>query len=185
MLRYLLAITAFLACAAPWTARADEDKREPVGQEYFAVGPQLSFIQPNGLVLHAGLPEFALELSGGFVPLLLSYTTPDDDLHIRLLAKLEADADVVVRVAHFKRTMSINVRGGYRYNELLGNGGGVGASFAKRFNRLLALDAGIGLSLFLDAEKRLREKEVPVGTRFGALPPSIGWGVSARLLIYP
>jgi hypothetical protein len=152
-------------------------------QENFGFGAQLGFYNPSGLTVRAGARALSLDVTAGFVPLLLDYGSAQNP-SLKLLAPFEITPQVLIDVVNFKDDLRGGLRLGYRYNTALGYGLTVGGQIGKRVTKKLLLEGLWGISYYPRASDNLRGDQVPVGTRFN-FPPELGYGLSVGLLYYP
>jgi len=156
---------------------------EPSEQANFGFGAQIGFYNPNGLSVRAGSRTISLEVSAGFVPVLLSYgdsRSPD----LKLLFPFEVTPQLVIHATTFRHGITAAALLGYRYNMALGHGATLGGQIEKRIAPKLVVEGMLGFSYYPDAANRLRGDQVPEGTTFN-FPPQLGEGITVGLLIYP
>jgi hypothetical protein len=167
-------------------APAADRPAPPAGQSYFGFGAQLGFYNPNGLVVHVGVPAVAIEASAGFAPLLLSYRSDSqyEDNELKFLVPFEVSTQLVIHAVTFKHDMRGNLLLGYRYNRALGQGITLGGEIESRVTRKLVLQGLWGVSFYPDASDHLRRDRVPSDAEF-KFPPWLGYGLSVGLLFYP
>jgi hypothetical protein len=177
-------LTALPATAAERDAGADHaQKTQAEGQRNFALGAQVGFYNPNGLVLRAGFRPISLEAAAGWVPTLLSYGG-DRDPTLKLIAPFEITPQLLVGDVEFGNEVHGAVRIGYRYNLTLGHGVTIGGQLSKRWGHV-QLEGLWGVSIFPDAIARLREEgAVPENPSYN-FPPSLNWGLTVGLMYYP
>jgi len=155
----------------------------PPVQENFGMGAQLGFFNPSGLSVRAGARALSLDVSAGFVPVLLSYggsRSPD----LKFIAPFEVSPQLLIDVVQFKHEMRGGLRLGYRYNTALGHAATLGGQIGKHISPHLLLEGVWGLSYYPRASDRLRGDQVPAGTSFN-FPPELGYGLTVDLLYYP
>jgi hypothetical protein len=90
---------------------------------------------------------------------------------------------LVINAVTFPREIRGALRLGYRYNAALGHAGTLGGQLGKRWGHFL-LEGLWGISIFPNAEDKLRGKEVPANASFD-LPPALGWGLSVNFMYFP
>ncbi|MEO7034354.1 MAG: hypothetical protein ABI548_10695 [Polyangiaceae bacterium] len=152
-------------------------------QENFGFGAQLGFYNPSGLTVRAGVRAISLDVTAGFVPLLLDYGSTQNP-SLKLLAPFEVTPQVLIDVVNFKNDIRGGLRFGYRYNTALGYGLTVGGQIGKRVTKKLLLEGLWGISYYPHASDNLRGDQMPADTHFN-LPPELGYGLSVGLLYYP
>lgn len=172
----------------PHAAQSDGGSREastPESSEQanFGFGAQIGFYNPNGLSVRAGAPAISLEVSAGFVPVLLSY---GDSQHpdLKFLFPFEVSPQLVIHAVTFRNGITGAALLGYRYNVVLGHGATLGGQIEKRISRKLVAEGMLGFSYYPDAADRLRGDQVPVDTSFN-FPPQLSEGITVGLLFYP
>lgn len=184
--RFLGGAAAVLGLFTVRPAAAQEAGKEAapaaVGQENFGFGATVGFFNPNGAELRVGARAIALDVTGGYVPFLLSYGG-NLDPKLKLIAPLEVSPQLLIHVLTLGHDVEGQLRLGYRYDVALGHGGTLGGQAGKRWGHVL-LEATWGLSLYPNATEKLRGHEVPAGTTFN-FPPVLGGGVSVDLMYFP
>ena len=153
-----------------------------VGQENFGFGASIGFYNPNGLILRAGARVVSVDVTAGFVPVLLSYGG-NRDPSLKLIAPFEVTPQLSVELLTFPKEIRAGLRAGYRYNVDLGHGGTFGGQLSKRWGHVL-LEGLWGITVYPKASDRLRGDRLPGGTEFN-FPPELNYGLTVNLLYYP
>jgi hypothetical protein len=169
--------------ATKTTSATPAEVRPEAPQENFGFGAQLGSYSPSGVLVRAGARALSLDVTAGFVPLLLDYGNPQSP-SLKLLAAFEITPQVLIDVVNFKNDIRGGMRFGYRYNTVLGYGVTLGGQIGKRVTKRLLLEGYGGTSYYPRAADNLRGDQVPAGTSFN-LPPQLGYGLSVGLLYYP
>lgn len=156
---------------------------QPVAQENFAFGPQIGFYNPNGLVLRLGARALSLDVTAGFVPVVVAYG-PSQSSSLKFLLPMEVTPQLLIHVLTFRDDVRGGLRLGYRYNTALGHGATLGGQIAKRISPRFQLEGLWGVTYYPHASRELRGEEFPEGTNFN-FPPEFGYGLSVGLLYYP
>lgn len=161
-------------------------QEQAASQSYFGFGVQAGFYDPNGLTVRVGVPAIALQVSAGFAPLLLSYQSYSSGERnaLKFLMPFEVSPQLVLHAINLRHEMRGNLLLGYRHNRVLGNGFTFGGELESRVTRKLVLLGSWGISIYSEAENRLRGDQVPADTDF-KFPPWFGYGFSVCLLFYP
>jgi hypothetical protein len=152
-------------------------------QENFGFGAQIGSANPSGVIVRVGARAISLDVTAGFVPVLLDYGNAQSP-SLKLLAPFEVTPQVLIDVVNFKNDIRGGLRFGYRYNTALGYGLTVGGQIGKRVSKKLLLEGLWGISYYPRAADNLRGDQVPAGTSFN-FPPQLGYGLSVGLLYYP
>ena len=153
-----------------------------VGQENFGFGPSVGFYNPNGLMLRVGARVVAVDVTAGFVPVLLSYGG-NRNPKLKLIAPFEVTPQLSFELLTFPREIRAGLRAGFRYNSDLGNGGTFGGQIGKRWGHVL-LEGLWGITIYPKASDKLRGNRLAEGTEFN-FPPELAYGLSLNLLYYP
>ncbi len=178
------AAVAVAPSAPPAEASVSESNTpKSTGQEAFGFGAQLGFYNPNGVTVRVGARAIAVQVTAGFIPVLLSYgssRSPD----LKFLMPFEVTPQLVIHAVTFKDDIRGALLLGYRYNTALGHGATLGAQIEKRVSRTVVLEGMWGLSYYPKASDHLRGDQVPEGTSFN-FPPELGYGLTVGILYYP
>jgi hypothetical protein len=180
---FSLLLTTNIVTAAP--ARAANESEPPRhfgGQRTFGFGPTVGFYSGAGAMVGVG-ETLGLWLSGGYMPILIT-GTEGNGIKYDFYNSAQANADLALTPWHPTFRSSIGMIAGYKYNTVLGHGGSAGITFSYDLNRLLALRALAGISIFPDAADHLRSDHGYPSYRDPALPWFQG-GINLGLAIHP
>jgi hypothetical protein len=172
-------------------ARADDDtealvtRPPPVaGQRMVGLGPTLGLQVGTGALIALGSPAGVL-LSGGYMPILTTANQHETAAaEFRIYSSAQLNADVAITPWHPSPRSALGVVFGYKFNTLLGHGGGAGVSWAYDLGRKCAFFGLIGASVFPRAEHELIADHGYPTDRDLVLPWLQG-GFNAGLMVYP
>lgn len=163
---------------------AIEDR--PRSATMVGVTAQIGYYQSNGLGLRLGPEAFAIELSGGYRPLVLMIPTHGDEvMKWDLVHSAQGEAEMIVRLMRMGRTGHLALKAGYRYNSVYQHGFGVGGYAERRLTQHSALRALYGFSIFPRAEHELRERNHLAPEEELLLPYGMELSLSAGVVLYP
>lgn len=185
---FVLAIALFAAAMWPRAAQAAEQEPEPSrhfgGQRTFGLGPAVGLYAGFGAVVVLDLEPVGAVVSGGYLPLFI-FGNEDfsNDFDARYFGSAELNADLLIGPLYRGRKMEIDLLAGYRFNTVLGHGGGLGLRFALDVSRLVRLEFSWTPNVFPEAEDRLAEEGYP-----DDVEASLPWwqgGLGAAAVFYP
>lgn len=177
-----LSVTSVAAAAEGQVKPPAKKPSAAVGQESFGFGAGIGLYNPNGLMLRAGARVVAVDVTAGFVPILLSYGG-NSSPKLKLIAPFEVTPQLSFELLTFPREIRAGLRAGYRFNSELGQGGTFGGQIGKRWGHVL-LEGLWGITIYPKASQRLRGDTLPAGTEFN-FPPELSYGLTVNLLYYP
>jgi hypothetical protein len=183
------ALLAALAIARPAHAQTQEEQTETVpphfgGQRSIGFGPVLGLSTGAGGMVELGLPPVALWLSGGYQPIMVFGNMQGSRaMTFDFFNSAQFNADVSFMPWHSGPRLDYGLLGGYRYDTVLGHGGGAGGVLTMDLGREVGLFASLELLAFPDAASAIRAQGYP-GDRDPALPWLQG-GANIGLLTYP
>lgn len=153
-------------------------------RKLFSVDATLGVYNGFGIGVRFGNSRFGGHILGTWQPLLILTTNVDTmESTIDLFSSLQLSADAYVIFAE-RTTAAFGMTGGYKFNNLLGHGAGLGfyAEFIPR--RTFSYFLMAGLYLFPKGEDRLRG-EFPPGTEFSFPGPGFGSGANFGIVFSP
>lgn len=154
------------------------------GQRKVGLGPSAGFYNGLGGLLNLELEPVGLVVSGGYMPVLIfGNEGAERAFKFDYYSSAQVNADLLVGPLYRGRKVQIHLLAGYRYNTVLGHGGGLGLRFAIDVSRNLRLEFHSTPNVFPDATARLRERDYPARR-----DPAIPWlqgGLGAAAVLYP
>jgi hypothetical protein len=177
-------VAARRAAATPVDAPPEERYKTQRGFAILAAGGML---EGFGLGARVGTPRIGLDLSGGYLPVLATYSR--DSQHspkFKVLSSLQANATVVFGLCRPGRRTDMGVAIGYRYNDVLKHG--FSAAFYLQYDiaEHWALNVFAGPAIFPKAENGIR-KEAGWPAE-GSVGSGMSWnqgGLGLQLAFYP
>ena len=170
--------------APPPSAPPAEPPAPVADRKLFSIEATLGVYNGFGLGIRLGNSRIGGHLLATWQPLLIA-STGEDALtpNLDFFSSLQASADLYFIFAE-RTTVSFGITGGYKFNNLLGHGAGLGfyAEFIPR--RTLSFFLMAGAYLFPKGEERLRS-EFPPGTEFSFPGPGFGTGANFGLMFSP
>jgi hypothetical protein len=154
------------------------------GQRQFGFGPTLGLWSGMGGVVGAGGDVIKAWASGGYMPVMIFGNKHGSKaLTFDYYGSAQLNADLTARFFH-RRRVELAVRFGYKYNTVLGHGGGVGVALHYDLARWLGLNVTLGPAVFPSSENRLVNKyDYP--TDRDPATPWIHGGLNLDLVFYP
>ena len=134
--------------------------------------------------VQAGSRDVGLRASVGWVPMLLAVTNPNQTTDFKFHGAFMVAPDAYLRLATARKTTYVGAQAGYRYNSLLGHGLAAGGYVEFALGKMEGL-VSAGLMVFPDGENRVRRDERAPGLQFSFPGPSIVFGASLGLVIFP
>jgi hypothetical protein len=181
---------ALLLLAAPaGSARAETAGPEAApagGQRSFGLGPTLGFWSGAGGIVGGGGETVKGWLSGGYAPVLVfaNDRTPEKKMRFNHYGAYQLNADLGLRLLRRDR-VELGLLLGYKFNGVLGHGGGAGVRVIYDLSRHLGLEISGGLALFPSAQDRLDRDQGYPPDRKPALPTSLQGGANVGLVYFP
>jgi hypothetical protein len=155
------------------------------GQRNVAVIADFGFYSGSGLGARLGTPDFGIEATFGYLPILRSYVR-GNDVELKFASSYDVGPSIYWLFWRVNPRCSLGLLGSYKYDNLLGHGGGAGVVLQYELSRQWALRAIAGYVVFPDAESRLRAHwDLP---NDGSLNSGIPWlegGVNAGFAFFP
>lgn len=185
----LLAAFLTVLAAAPsvqgQTPPPDAPATIAVSQRRFGFGPTVGFLSGNGLTMGGGGDVLAGWFTGGFMPLVVfGQATRDKTVRFNYYNSLQINEDLAFHL--FRRTrLEGSLRVGYKYNTVLGHGGGAGLGVLYDLGARVGLQIAVGVALFPSAKDRLvRDHGYPTD-RDPSFPPALQGGGNIGLVFFP
>jgi hypothetical protein len=188
-----MAASALLLLAAPvGLARADGAGSSAVsadsarGQRAFGAGATIGFWAGAGLVAGGGSERVKGWVTAGYAPVLVfaNAKTADKAVKFNGYSALQVGADLGLPFMTRER-LELSLVLGYRFNTVVGHGGGAGARVLYDLTSRLALGLVGGLEVFPQAKRRLDEDQQYPADRTPALTPALQGGLSVELIWFP
>jgi hypothetical protein len=154
------------------------------GQRVLGFGPSLGFYSGSGATLGVG-SFVGVWISGGYMPILISGNDKQTQAAgFEFYNSAQVGADLAIVPWRPGKRSSFGLIGGYKFNSVLGHGGGGGATFSYDVGAKLALVVLAGVNVFPSAEQRLLENQGYPRDREAAFPWLQG-GANLGLVFYP
>ena len=164
-------LAAAVALAAPTGARAAATAGEtqtpatpaqPPPQRRFGIGATAGVYSGFGATAGGGAGFLRGWFTGGFMPVVVfgNARTPDRAVRVNYYTSYQINEDIGLRVLARPRVEGMLLVG-YKYNNVLGSGGGIGFGGIFDLSRRVGLQVSAGLALFPSAHDRLRDRGYP------------------------
>jgi hypothetical protein len=167
-------------------APPEDDVPFVVSQRRFGFGPTLGFLSGSGLTMGGGGDVVRGWFTGGFMPILLFGHTrgSNQDLHFNYYSSLQINEDLAFHLFRRPRVEG-SLLVGYKYNTVLGHGGGAGLGIVYDLGARVGLQINLGVAVFPSAKDRLiRDHGYPID-RDASFPPAIQGGGNIGLVFFP
>jgi len=154
------------------------------GQRNFGGGPVVGLWSGAGALVGGGSEIAKVWLSGGYMPILVfANAKTDRALRFNGYNSAQINGDVTLRVSKGDRA-ELSLLFGYKFNTVIGHGGGAGLQIHSDLREHLAFTVMVGLALFPSALDRLHQDH---GYPYDRDPkfPWLQGGASFGLLFYP
>lgn len=162
----------------------DDSVRPFGGQRTFGFGPALGFYSGLGGLVSFETEPVGLVVSGGYMPVFVfGNEGAARRLTVDYYGSAQVNTDVLIGPVYEGKKVEIDLLGGYRYNTVLGHGGGLGVRFSIDVSRVLRLEFHWTPNVFPGALGRLRDRGYPANR-----DPSLPWlqgGLGAAVVVYP
>ena len=181
-------LVAVVATSSAHAQPAAEDGAAPAppSQRRFGFGPTIGFLSGNGLTVGGGGDLVRGWFTGGFMPIVVfaNARTPDRAGRVNYYNSLQINEDLAFHLFDRPRVEGA-LLAGYKYNTVLGHGGGLGLSFLYDLGRRVELQFTAALAVFPAAKDRLDRDHGYPSDRVPALPPAIQGGANLALVFFP
>ncbi|MBK9517600.1 MAG: hypothetical protein IPO09_09650 [Anaeromyxobacter sp.] len=158
----------------------------PRGQRTFGVGATLGSWAGAGLIAGGGGRTVKGWVTAGYAPVLVfsNARTASRSIRFNGYSAFQVGADLGVPLAIRERSEA-RLLLGYKYNTVLGHGGGAGVRLLYDRSAHLALAVAAGLTVFPAAERRLDEHQHYPPDRDPGLTPALQGGLTLELIWFP
>jgi hypothetical protein len=178
-------LIAVLACGAGVRA-------EPVpvaweaAQRSIGVGATIGVWSGIGGIVGGGGDRVKGWLSGGYAPVLVfaNARTPDKAVRFNAYNGYQLNGDLEI-VAMKRARTEVGILLGYKFNSVIGHGGGAGVGVLYDLGPKIALDLSGGVAIFPAAKDRLDRNFAYPTDRSPGLTPVIQGGANLGLIFYP
>lgn len=185
------ALLASLAASSARRARAGQPGEDAAqaaahfgGQRHVGGGAALGFWSGAAGVVGGGGEIAKAWLSGGYMPILVfANAKTDRAVKFNGYNAAQINGDLTVRLIRQDR-VEVSLMGGYKFNTVIGHGGGAGGMVLYDLGPHLALMVVGGLAVFPSALDRLRQEHGYPSDRDPKFPWLQG-GISGGLVFYP
>jgi hypothetical protein len=157
-----------------------------VSQRRFGFGPTAGFLSGNGVVMGGGGDVVRGWFTGGYMPIVVfgNARTPDKAVRLNYYNSLQINEDLAFHLFRRPRLEGALLVG-YKYNTVLGHGGGAGVGVLYDLDARVGLQIAVGLAVFPSAKDRLvRDHGYPTD-RDPSFPPAIQGGGNIGLVFFP
>ncbi|HEY4185919.1 MAG TPA: hypothetical protein VGP07_12675 [Polyangia bacterium] len=180
----LVAVASSRAGAAPEIDDPAASAEPP--QRHFGVGPSVGFLAGNGVTMGGGGGFLRGWFTGGFAPIFVfaNARTPDRSVRFNYYNAFQINEDLTFRIFQRPRLEGA-VLVGYKYNTVLGSGGGGGFSVLYDLDRRWGLLMSVGVAVFPSAKARLMRNEGYPADREPPITPAIQGGANVGLVFFP
>ncbi len=179
--------TLVLAATVGAPARAqDQGEARTPGQRNLGMMVQAGAWSGFGGGLQVGSREVGLRASVAWTPMIVATTRPFSESELNFYGGLLLAPDLYFRVIRAGPTTDVGAQLGYRYSSLVGHGVGAGCYVQFAIGRSLDAVVSGGILVFPDGEDHLRrEEQLPATTGFGFPGPSVNFGLSLAIVLFP
>jgi hypothetical protein len=183
--RWAAPLIAVLASSAGVRAEpvpvASEGAQRSVG-----VGATIGVWSGIGAIVGGGGDRVKGWLAGGYAPVLVfaNARTPDKAVRFNAYNGYQINGDLEI-VAMKRARTEVGVLLGYKFNSVIGHGGGAGVGVLYDLGTKIALDLSGGLAIFPSAKDRLDRNFAYPTDRSPGLTPVIQGGANLGLIFYP
>jgi hypothetical protein len=183
--RWLVPLIAVLASSA----RASADPVPVVSadvQRSVGFGATIGVWSGLGAIVGVGGDRVKGWVAGGYAPVLVfaNARTPDKAVRFNAYNAYQLNGDLEI-VAMKRARTEVGVLLGYKFNSVIGHGGGAGVGVLYDLGPKIALDLAGGLAVFPSAQDRLDRNFAYPTDRSPALSPAIQGGLNLGLIFYP
>jgi hypothetical protein len=180
----LLAAGSGSARGATVTAGEAEGAFAP-GSHTFGLGPTIGFWSGAGAMVGGGTDVVKVWASGGYAPVMVFANTRTADRAVRFnyYNTYQLNGDLGLGVYHRPR-VELSVLLGYKFNSVLGHGGGAGIGVLYDLGPRLAVMVAAGGAVFPSAQDRLDREGYPAD-RKPSVTPALQGGANIGLVFFP
>lgn len=186
----IAALLSVAASGAAGVALAADDARPDAarlaGQRSFGFGPTVGVWSGIGAVAGGGGETLKAWLSGGYAPVLVfaNARTPDKAIRFNAYSAYQLNGDIELVLARRPR-LEIGALLGYKFNNVIGHGGGAGLDLRYDIGPKVALGIAAGLAVFPSAKHRLDTNYAYPTDRNPGVTPALQGGANFGLIFYP
>ena len=183
--RWAAPLIAVLASSAGVRAEpvpvASQDAQRSIG-----LGATIGVWSGIGGIVGGGGDRVKGWLAGGYAPVLVfaNARTPDKAVRFNAYNGYQINGDLEI-VAMKRARTEVGVLLGYKFNSVIGHGGGAGVGVLYDLGAKMALDLSGGLAIFPSAKDRLDRNFAYPTDRSPGLTPVIQGGANLGLIFYP
>jgi len=167
------------------TVAADGEGSFPIGQRAFGVGATAGVWSGAGVTVAGGSEVVKGWVTAGYAPVMVfANAKADKALRFNYYHAVQLGADLAIPVKKRAR-LEVSLLLGYKFNSVLGHGGGAGLGLLYDLSRHLGLAIAGGLNVFPSAQDRLDRNQGYPTDRNPSLTPAIQGGGNIGLVFYP
>jgi len=183
--RWAAPLIALLASSAVVRAEGVTAASEGA-QRSFGLGATIGVWSGMGAIVGGGGERVKGWLAGGYAPVLVfaNARTPDKAIRFNAYNGYQLNGDLEIVVMKRPRT-EVGVLLGYKFNSVIGHGGGAGVGVLYDLGPKIALDLTGGVAIFPSAKDRLDRDFAYPTDRSPGLTPAIQGGANIGLIFYP
>jgi hypothetical protein len=182
------ALVAIVAASSARAQPAPEGQAAPfaVSQRRLGFGPSVGFLSGTGLTVGGGGDIVRGWFTGGFMPIVIfaNTRTPERSPRLNYYSSWQINEDLAFHLLGRPR-IEASLLAGYKYNSVLGHGGGLGMSFLYDLGARVALQITAALAVFPSAQDRLDRDHAYPADRSPSLPTALQGGANVGLLFFP
>jgi hypothetical protein len=166
------------------TAAAEEGAIAP-GQHYFGFGATVGFWSGSGAMVGGGSDVVKAWASGGYAPVMVfaNERTANRALRFNYYNAYQLNGDLALGVYRRPR-VELSLLLGYKFNSVLGHGGGAGIGVLYDLGPRLGVMMTAGAAVFPSAKDRLDADGYP-SDRSPSLTPALQGGANLALIFFP
>jgi hypothetical protein len=178
-------LLSLAGAARAGTANGEGEGTLQAGQRAFGVGVTVGVWSGAGLTFGGGSDAVKGWATAGYAPVLVfANAKADKALRFNYYSAYQLGADLAIPLKKRPR-LELSLLLGYRFNSVLGHGGGAGVGVIYDLGRRVGLALSGGLTVFPSAQDRLDRNQGYPSDRDPALSTAIQSGANLGLIFFP
>ncbi|MBI5535365.1 MAG: hypothetical protein HY898_21735 [Deltaproteobacteria bacterium] len=175
-------------------ARDVEPPPMKTGQRNFGFVLGAGFSTTIGGGIRLGTEDVGIEVLGGWMPVIImlangeptSSSRSGSVSDVKVYSTGQVVGDAYVKLMRLSPKVTLALRGGYRYNDLMGHGIGLGGHAQLELSKAVAAYAMFGITVFPKGKSRVEDaKGIEVNKDLSPLGPDISSGLGVGLVLFP